>query len=139
MGLFGKSKKKEEKKVVKTEVERVPVKYDEKGFIDIEIEDLFTLDSGNGELCFASDRITKEGFKVGFMYREEPAEGMPATDLIATRSLIFWIIFSLFSCTNFCTCALKAASIILNKPPVFILLSLLYHKIISIALWKNCL
>ena len=58
MGLFGKFKKKDE-------------------FIKIGIEKLIEWNEPNGEGCFASDKITKEGFKVGYMYREEPDEGVP--------------------------------------------------------------
>ena len=47
------------------------------GFIDIEVKDLVKWDEPNGEGCLASDRITKDGFKVGYMYREEPDEGKP--------------------------------------------------------------
>ena len=31
----------------------------------------------NGEGCIVSDKITKEGFKVGYMYREQLDEGNP--------------------------------------------------------------
>lgn len=31
----------------------------------------------NGEGCMVSDRITKEGYKVGYMYREKPSDGNP--------------------------------------------------------------
>ena len=58
MGLFDRLKKKND-------------------FIKIEIEQLIDWDEPNGEGCFASDRITKEGFKVGYMYREQPDEGRP--------------------------------------------------------------
>jgi len=46
-------------------------------FIKIEIKKLIEWDEPNGEGCFASDKITKEGFKVGYMYREQPDEGAP--------------------------------------------------------------
>lgn len=46
-------------------------------FIKIEIEKLIEWDEPNGEGCFVSDKITKEGFKVGYMYREQPDEGIP--------------------------------------------------------------
>jgi len=58
MGLFDRFKKKEE-------------------FIRINVERLVEWDEPNGEGCFASDRITKQGYKVGYMYREEPDAGMP--------------------------------------------------------------
>ena len=34
-------------------------------------------DGPNGNGCIVSDRITREGFKVGYFYREAPAEGGP--------------------------------------------------------------
>ena len=58
MGLFDRLKKKND-------------------FIKIEIEQLIEWDEPNGEGWYASDRITKEGFKVGYMYREQPDEGRP--------------------------------------------------------------
>lgn len=50
---------------------------DKNGFINIEIKHLFEWDEPNGEGCIVSDRITKDGWKVGFMYREEPTPGNP--------------------------------------------------------------
>ena len=47
------------------------------GFIKVEIQKLIEWDEPNGEGCLVSDRITKGGFKVGYMYREEPSEGTP--------------------------------------------------------------
>ena len=58
MGLFDMFKKKDE-------------------FIKVEIQKLIEWDEPNGEGCLASDRITKGGFKVGYMYREEPSEESP--------------------------------------------------------------
>ncbi|MBQ3229788.1 MAG: DUF2185 domain-containing protein [Clostridia bacterium] len=58
MGLFDKWKKKN-------------------GFINVEIKKLIEWNEPNGEGCIASDKITKEGFKVGYMYRELPDEGKP--------------------------------------------------------------
>ncbi len=46
-------------------------------FIKIKVEKLIDWNEPNGEGCIASDRITKEGFKVGYMYREEPTVGNP--------------------------------------------------------------
>ena len=34
-------------------------------------------DGPNGNGCIVSDRIAREGFKVGYFYREAPAEGWP--------------------------------------------------------------
>ena len=47
------------------------------GFLKIKVEKLIEWEEPNGEGCIVSDRITKEGFKVGYMYREYPTEGMP--------------------------------------------------------------
>lgn len=46
-------------------------------FIKIKIEKLIDWDEPNGEGCIVSDKITKEGFKVGYMYREEPSSNNP--------------------------------------------------------------
>lgn len=46
-------------------------------FLKVEVEKLIDWEEPNGEGCIVSDRITKEGFKVGYMYREHPTEGMP--------------------------------------------------------------
>lgn len=49
----------------------------EKGFIKIEVENLIDWKEPNGEGCMVSDKITKEGWKVGYMYREEPSPNNP--------------------------------------------------------------
>ncbi len=41
------------------------------------IKKLIDWNEPNGEGCIASDKIIKEGFKVGFMYREEPSNTYP--------------------------------------------------------------
>lgn len=46
-------------------------------FIKIEIEKLIDWNGPFGEGCIVSDKITKEGYKVGYMYREEPSPGRP--------------------------------------------------------------
>lgn len=46
-------------------------------FINIEVEELIDWDEPNGEGCLVSDKITKEGYKIGYMYREQPDEGKP--------------------------------------------------------------
>ena len=46
-------------------------------FIKIKIEKLIDWNEPNGEGGIASDKITKDGFKVGYMYREKPSEGKP--------------------------------------------------------------
>ena len=42
-----------------------------------EIKPLINWQGGNGDGCLATDMITKEGFKVGYMYREVPDEKFP--------------------------------------------------------------
>ena len=46
-------------------------------FIKIKVEKLVDWNEPNGDGCVVSDKITKEGFKVGYMYREKPEEGRP--------------------------------------------------------------
>lgn len=46
------------------------------GYIDIELKNLIDWEEEDAG-CIASDMITKEGFKVGYMYRENPSEGVP--------------------------------------------------------------
>ena len=46
-------------------------------FIKIKIEKLIDWDEPNGEGCIVSNKITKDDFKVGYMYRETPDEGRP--------------------------------------------------------------
>lgn len=53
------------------------LKENNKKFIDIKIEKLIEWTEPNGEGCIVSDKITKEGFKVGYMYREEPDYNVP--------------------------------------------------------------
>lgn len=48
-----------------------------KDFIKLETEELIEWNEPNGEGCLASDRITRDGFKVGYMYREEPDTSFP--------------------------------------------------------------
>lgn len=64
MELFKKSKKNE---VEETENE----------YIKIEVKKLIDWNEPNGEGCIVSDKITKEGYKVGYMYRENPTSNMP--------------------------------------------------------------
>ncbi|MCI9038832.1 MAG: DUF2185 domain-containing protein [Clostridia bacterium] len=47
------------------------------GFIDIEIKELLDWKGKGPDGCLVSDKITKEGWKVGYMYREEPDKGVP--------------------------------------------------------------
>lgn len=46
-------------------------------FIKIKVEKLIEWNEPNGEGCIVSDKITKEGFKVGYMYREQPSNDKP--------------------------------------------------------------
>lgn len=52
-------------------------KYNENGYIDIEVKDLFTYEGTHGSGCIASSKITKEGYKVGYMYKEEASVVFP--------------------------------------------------------------
>ncbi|MCH5192776.1 MAG: DUF2185 domain-containing protein [Oscillospiraceae bacterium] len=47
------------------------------GYIQIEIKPLLDWNGKGPEGCIASDKITKDGWKVGYMYREEPDKGVP--------------------------------------------------------------
>ncbi len=47
------------------------------GFLEIEVKPLIEWKEPNGEGCIASDMITKEGWKVGYMFRDEPLENQP--------------------------------------------------------------
>ena len=53
------------------------MEFNEKGFIKIKVENLIDWKEPNGEGCMVSDKITKEGWKVGYMYREEPSPNNP--------------------------------------------------------------
>ncbi len=47
------------------------------GYIKIKVKELIKWNEPNGEGCLVSDKITKEGYKVGYMYREKPDDGRP--------------------------------------------------------------
>jgi len=47
------------------------------GFIDIEIKDLLDWTGKGPEGCIASNKITKEGWNVGYMYREQTNSNNP--------------------------------------------------------------
>lgn len=47
------------------------------GFIDIKIKKLIEWNEPNGDGCIVSNKITVEGFKVGYMYREKPEDNRP--------------------------------------------------------------
>ena len=46
-------------------------------FLNIKITQLVEWNEPNGEGCLVSDMVTKEGYKVGYMYRENPDAGRP--------------------------------------------------------------
>lgn len=69
MGLFDQFKK--------SESALRHIKRTKDGFIEIKVENLVDWNEPNGEGCIVSDKITKEGFKIGYMYREKPAIGKP--------------------------------------------------------------
>lgn len=46
-------------------------------FIKVKVENLIEWDEPNGEGCIVSDKITKEGYKVGYMIREKPIDTYP--------------------------------------------------------------
>lgn len=48
-----------------------------KDFIKIDVKNLIDWHGGNGEGCLVSNMITKEGYKVGYMYRESPDDNVP--------------------------------------------------------------
>lgn len=52
-------------------------KRNEKGFIDIKIEELYVYEDLVGEGCIAANKITKDGYHVGYMYRDEHSEAYP--------------------------------------------------------------
>ena len=62
MGFFDKLKK---EKVIKNE------------YIKIDVKPLIEWNEPNGEGCLVSDKITKEGWKIGYMKREEPNDNYP--------------------------------------------------------------
>lgn len=53
------------------------MKLNKNDFIKIKIENLIEWNEPNGEGCIVSDKITKEGYKVGYMIREQPMDTYP--------------------------------------------------------------
>lgn len=51
--------------------------YTEDGFLQVDVKPLITWNGLGGDGCITSDRITKEDWKVGYMFREEPMPGRP--------------------------------------------------------------
>ena len=62
MGLFDKLKK--------NETTSNSIKRTKDGFIEIKCGNLIKWNEPNGKGCIVSDKITKDGFKVGYMVRE---------------------------------------------------------------------
>lgn len=52
-------------------------KKSKKGFINKEVKELIQWNEPNGDGCMVSDMITKEGWKVGYMFRDEPLPDQP--------------------------------------------------------------
>lgn len=52
-------------------------KKNKEGFIDLDVKPLLDWSGKGPEGCIASDKITKDGWKVGYMYRDEPSEVYP--------------------------------------------------------------
>ena len=52
-------------------------KKNKNGFIDIDVKELIEWHEPNGDGCMVSDMITKEGWKVGYMFRDEPLPNNP--------------------------------------------------------------
>lgn len=46
-------------------------------YIKIKVEELIEWNEPNGEGCIVSDKITKEGYKIGYMIREKPMDAKP--------------------------------------------------------------
>lgn len=51
------------------------MKYTKDGFIALDVKQLLNWEGAEG--CIVSDKITKEGWKVGYMYREFPMSNFP--------------------------------------------------------------
>lgn len=52
-------------------------KENKNGYIQLEVKPLLDWSQKGPDGCIVSDKITKDGWKVGYMYREEPDEGVP--------------------------------------------------------------
>ena len=53
------------------------MKQKKKKFIPIKVKNLIEWNEPNGEGCIVSDKITVEGYKVGYMVRENPMSEYP--------------------------------------------------------------
>ena len=53
------------------------MKQKKKKFIPIKVKNLIEWNEPNGEGCIVSDKITVEGYKVGYMVREKPMSEYP--------------------------------------------------------------
>lgn len=49
----------------------------EAGFLNINVRPLIDWNEPNGEGCIVSDKIIKEGWKVGYLFREAPLTDRP--------------------------------------------------------------
>ncbi len=81
-----------------------------KDFINIKVEQLIEWDDDTGEGCMASNKITKDGWKVGYMYREVPSPNNPDSgwrffkgdeDDIYLEDPDNWHVFSLNTICNY--------------------------------------
>lgn len=55
------------------------IKKDEKGFIKLDVKQVINYTAGTGAGCVASNRITKDGYKVGYMVKRMPSKNFPDT------------------------------------------------------------
>lgn len=62
-------------------------KRNEKGVLDIKIEELYVYEGLVGEGCIASNKITKDGNHVGYMYRDELSEAYPDSGWCSLREM----------------------------------------------------
>ena len=53
------------------------MKLNKNDFMKIKVENLIDWNEPNGVGCIVSDKITKEGYKVGYMIREKPIDTYP--------------------------------------------------------------
>nr|WP_159649229.1 DUF2185 domain-containing protein [Erysipelothrix aquatica] len=56
---------------------RKKLNYTRDGFIKLHVRNLIEWDESTDDGCIVSDMITKEGWKVGYMFRDEPNPDYP--------------------------------------------------------------
>ncbi|WP_166083274.1 DUF2185 domain-containing protein [Erysipelothrix anatis] len=56
---------------------RKKLNYTRDGFIKLDVRHLIDWEEPTGDGCIVSDMITKEGWKVGYMFRDEPNPDYP--------------------------------------------------------------